>query len=136
MLSQLRTLGKAGGLAKAALSSNQFASAGIASTAVAQDKVVAVLYKAGEASKEKRLLGKHRAALKQRDPSLFRKLLRSSGVVGLPRHSSQGRLRGDHAVPAALASRLKLCWRVEIARSGIPKRSEQGLGLSVELLLA
>ena len=57
MLSQLRNLSKAGGLAKAALSSNQFASAGIASTAVAQDKVVAVLYKAGEASKEKRLLG-------------------------------------------------------------------------------
>ena len=65
MLSQLRNLGKAGGLAKAALSSNHFASAGIASTAVAQDKVVAVLYKAGEASKEKRLLGKHPTPLEQ-----------------------------------------------------------------------
>ena len=63
MLSQLRNLSKAGGLAKAALSSNQFASSGIASTAVAQDKVVAVLYKAGEASKEKRLLGNQLAPI-------------------------------------------------------------------------
>ncbi len=58
MLSRLRNLGKAGGLARSALSSNQYASAGIASSAVVQDKIVAVLYKAGEASQEKRLLGK------------------------------------------------------------------------------
>ena len=57
MLSHLRNLGRAGGLAKAALSSNQHASAGIASSSVVQDKIVAVLYKAGEAAQEKKLLG-------------------------------------------------------------------------------
>ena len=57
MLSQLRTLSKAAGPVRAALASQQFGSAGIASSAVAQDKIVAVLYKAGEASQEKRLLG-------------------------------------------------------------------------------
>lgn len=126
MLSQLRNLGKVGGLAKAALSSSQFASAGIASTAVAQDKVVAVLYKAGEASKEKRLLGEHQAAIKQVDPSLFRKMLRTSGVVGLLRHSSQGLSRGDHAVPAALASRLKVCWKREMRNLGSPNDLSKG----------
>lgn len=57
MLSQLRNLGKASGLARAALASNQTATASIASSAVAQDKILAILYKAGPASEEKRLLG-------------------------------------------------------------------------------